>query len=384
MEELNEKQGFFNKMKSIFSLKADSASYEEIEEGIISGANLYGTNMCILILSIVIASIGLNMNSIATIIGAMLISPLMGPIIAIGYGIATNNIKLTKTALTNLSLQIVIALITSTIYFLISPIKTETSEILNRVYPTIWDVLIAIFGGLAGIIGITRKEKSNVIPGVSIATALMPPICTAGFGIATGNIEHFAGAIYLFLINSFFIGLTALIVTKILKIPVKENINNKKAIRTKILGTAFCIIMIIPSVIFAVNIANDTFIRKNVDKYISSEFVFDSTKVLKTNLDVKNNTLRVVLIGQKINDEQLSKLLEVKNKYGLSKIELTIDQSAIGESFTQEEIDQIVENDIYYDNSAFKIEEDGKIVELEKEIQALKAEINQMKKGLEK
>ena len=384
MEELNEKQGFFNKMKSIFSLKADSASYEEIEEGIISGANLYGTNMCILILSIVIASIGLNMNSIATIIGAMLISPLMGPIIAIGYGIATNNIKLTKTALTNLSLQIVIALITSTIYFLISPIKTETSEILNRVYPTIWDVLIAIFGGLAGIIGITRKEKSNVIPGVSIATALMPPICTAGFGIATGNIEHFAGAIYLFLINSFFIGLTALIVTKILKIPVKENINNKKAIRTKILGTAFCIIMIIPSVIFAVNIANDTFIRKNVDKYISSEFVFDSTKVLKTNLDVKNNTLRVVLIGQKINDEQLSKLLEVKNKYGLSKIELTIDQSAIGESFTQEEIDQIVENDIYYDNTAFKIEEDGKIVELEKEIQALKAEINQMKKGLEK
>ncbi len=161
MEELNEKQGFFNKMKNIFSLKADSASYEEIEEGVVSGANLYGTNMCILILSIVIASIGLNMNSIATIIGAMLISPLMGPIIAIGYGIATNNIKLTKTALTNLSLQIVIAIITSTIYFLISPIKTETSEILNRVYPTIWDVLIAIFGGFAGIIGTTRKEQCN-------------------------------------------------------------------------------------------------------------------------------------------------------------------------------------------------------------------------------
>ena len=384
MEEVNEKQGFFDRMKNIFSLKSDSASYEEIEEGIVSGANLYGTNMCVFILSIVIASIGVNMNSIATIIGAMLISPLMGPIIAVGYSIATNNIKLTKTALTNLSLQIVIALITSTIYFLISPIKTETSEILNRVYPTIWDVLIAIFGGFAGIIGITRKEKSNVIPGVSIATALMPPICTAGFGIATANIEYFGGAIYLFLINSFFIGLTALIVTKILKIPVKENINTKKANRTKILGTAFCIIMIIPSVVFAMNIANDTLIRKNVDKYINSEFVFDSTKVLKTNLDVRNNTLRVVLIGQKINDEQLSKLLEVKNKYGLSKIELTIDQSAIGESFTQEEINEIVENDIYYDNSAFKIEEDGKILELEKEIQALKTEINQMKKGLEK
>lgn len=212
----------------------------------------------------------------------------------------------------------------------------------------------------------------------------MPPICTAGFGIATGNIEHFAGAIYLFLINSFFIGLTALIVTKILKIPVKENINTKKANRTKILGTAFCIIMIIPSVVFAMNIANDTLIRKNVDKYINSEFVFDSTKVLKTNLDVRNNTLRVVLIGQKINDNQLSKLLEVKNKYGLSKIGLTIDQSAIGESFTQEEINEIVENDIYYDNSAFKIEEDGRILELEKEIQALKTEINQMKKDIKR
>lgn len=229
-----------------------------------------------------------------------------------------------------------------------------------------------------------QQEKSNVIPGVSIATALMPPICTAGFGIATGNIEHFAGAIYLFLINSFFIGLTALIVTKILKIPVKENINTKKANRTKILGTAFCIIMIIPSVVFAMNIANDTLIRKNVDKYINSEFVFDSTKVLKTNLDVRNNTLRVVLIGQKINDNQLSKLLEVKNKYGLSKIGLTIDQSAIGESFTQEEINEIVENDIYYDNSAFKIEEDGRILELEKEIQALKTEINQMKKDIKR
>lgn len=379
MEEVNEKQSIWKKIRRIFSLKLDLAEEDQIEEGIISSAKLYGTNMCILICSIVIASIGLNMNSVATIIGAMLISPLMGPIIAIGYSIATNNMKLAKTALTNLVLQIIIALTASTIYFYISPIKTETSEILNRVYPTIWDVLIAIFGGIAGIIGITRKEKSNVIPGVSIATALMPPICTAGFGLATGSIEHFAGAMYLFLINSFFIGLTAAIVTRILKLPVKENIKSKTTTHIRIAITIFCIIMIVPSVIFAINVAQDTFLRKNVDRYISTEFSFDNTKVLKTNLDVKNNTLRVVLIGKKIDDEQLNKLLNKKDNYGLTKINLTIDQSAIGESFTEEEIEQIVEKDIYYDNSAFQTEENKKIDELEKEIQALKSEINQMK-----
>ncbi len=372
-------KSFWQRIKTAFSLRMDVASNEEIEETITSGSNLYGTNMCILIFSIVIASIGLNMNSIATIIGAMLISPLMGPIIAVGYSIATNNLKLFKNSLLNLIIMVTIALISSTIYFAISPMKTETTEILNRVYPTIWDVLIAIFGGLAGIVGLTRKEKSNVIPGVSIATALMPPICTAGFGIASRNIEYFAGATYLFLINSFFIGLMAAIVTKILRIPVKEERKTSQAIRIKFAVAIFCIVMIIPSVIFAVNTVQDSFTRKNVDKYISSEFNFNKTKILKTNLDVKESKLRIVLIGEKIDDKELEKLLALKDKYNLSKIELTIDQSAIGESLSEEEIEKIIEEDISYENSSFQIKEDKKITELEKEIQLLKQEIDELK-----
>ena len=153
--------------------------------------------MCILMLAILIASIGLNMNSTAVIIGAMLISPLMGGITAIGYGIATNDLTLSKGAAIRLCIQVVICLITSTIYFTISPITTASSELLARTTPTAWDVLIALFGGLAGVIGQTRKEKSNVIPGVAIATALMPPLCTAGYGLARHRLDYFGGALYL-------------------------------------------------------------------------------------------------------------------------------------------------------------------------------------------
>ena len=166
---------FIQGLRNMFSLRWDMADPDEIHNTIISGAKLQGTNMCILMLAILIASIGLNMNSTAVIIGAMLISPLMGGITAIGYGIATNDLTLSKGAAIRLGIQVVICLITSTIYFTISPITTASSELLARTTPTAWDVLIALFGGLAGIIGQTRKEKSNVIPGVAIATAPMPP-----------------------------------------------------------------------------------------------------------------------------------------------------------------------------------------------------------------
>lgn len=183
--------------------------------------------MCILMLAILIASIGLNMNSTAVIIGAMLISPLMGGITAIGYGIATNDLTLSKGAAIRLGIQVVICLITSTIYFTISPITTASSELLARTTPTAWDVLIALFGGLAGIIGQTRKEKSNVIPGVAIATALMPPLCTAGYGLARHRLDYFGGALYLFFINSFFICLAAIVVLKLLRLPHGNDISRR-------------------------------------------------------------------------------------------------------------------------------------------------------------
>lgn len=192
-------------LKDAFSLESDTANYEEIRTRLVEGGQVTGTNMCVLMLAIFIASIGLNMNSTAVIIGAMLISPLMGSIQAAAYGTATADLRLFRKSVIGLMFQVMVCLITSTLYFLISPISTTTSELLARTQPTIWDVLIALFGGIAGIIGITRKEKSNVIPGVAIATALMPPLCTCGYGIATGQWRFLLGAGYLFLVNSYFI-----------------------------------------------------------------------------------------------------------------------------------------------------------------------------------
>ena len=163
-----------------------------------------GANLWILIFAILVASVGLNVNSTAVIIGAMLISPLMGPIMGVGLAAGINDFELLKKSLKNLGIAIAISIITSTIYFSFTPLNDAQSELLARTEPSIWDVLIALFGGLAGIVAGSRKEKSNAIPGVAIATALMPPLCTAGYGLATGNVYYFFGAFYLFFINSVF------------------------------------------------------------------------------------------------------------------------------------------------------------------------------------
>ncbi len=165
----------------------------------------------ILMCAIFIASIGLNMNSTAVIIGAMLISPLMTPIVGMGFGLALFDLRLVKQSLQLLSTQVIVSLLVSTLYFWISPLTHASSELVARTSPTIWDVLIAIAGGIAGVIGSRKKEANNIVPGVAIATALMPPICTAGYGLANGNSQFFFGALYLFFINCIFIMLTNLI-----------------------------------------------------------------------------------------------------------------------------------------------------------------------------
>jgi len=184
-----------------------------------------GTNLWILIFAIIIASVGLNMNSAAIIIGAMLISPLMGPIIGIGLGAGINDFELIKKSLRNLALASSISILTSAIYFWITPLGEASSELLSRTKPTIWDVLIALAGGLAGVIATSRKEKTNAIPGVAIATALMPPLCTSGYGLATGNWAYFLGALYLYFSNCVIISLSTLFIVRLLKYPTAEYIN---------------------------------------------------------------------------------------------------------------------------------------------------------------
>ena len=229
-KQLNERKNTYSFKRifhAAFNLSADQASYEEIDERIESGVVLRGTNMCILILAIFIASVGLNMNSTAVIIGAMLVSPLMGAIMGIGFALAIYDTDLLKRSATVLLFEVVVALTTSTVYFMLTPISTPSSELLARTSPTLWDVIIAVCGGLAGMIGTTRKEKSNILPGVAIATALMPPLCTAGYGLAVGNLRYFAGAMYLFCINGIFIAISTMLITVFLRLPSKKTANEE-------------------------------------------------------------------------------------------------------------------------------------------------------------
>ena len=204
----------------MFSLRDDLDDLDEIDANIRSGVEIFGTNLWVLIFAILIASVGLNMNSTPVIIGAMLISPLMGPIIGMGYGLAINDMAFVRKALSSFAIFTAISLITSIVYFYISPLKEPGSELLARTSPTLWDVLIAFFGGAAGIIAITRRGISNVVPGMAIATALMPPLCTAGYSIARGKWEWMGGAIYLYMLNTVFIAYATLLFIKLMRLNV--------------------------------------------------------------------------------------------------------------------------------------------------------------------
>ena len=208
------------KIRKAFSLSEDSASNEEIRQRLLDGGHLTGTNMCVLICAMIIASVGLNMSSTAVIIGAMLISPIMGSILACAYGSVAADYSVLRNHAIGFGLQIAISVSAAAIYFFLSPVKEPTVELIARTSPTFYDVLIAFFGGLAGIIGQTRVDKANtVIPGVAIATALMPPLCTCGYAIANARWDMLLGAGYLFFINTYFIYLAASIILAVLKIP---------------------------------------------------------------------------------------------------------------------------------------------------------------------
>ena len=241
----------------LFDLHHDQDDPEAIDATIRDAVRLGGTNLWVLIFAILLASIGLNVNSPAVIIGAMLISPLMGPIIGIGYGAGINDFCLIRTALRNLGIFVAISLLTSTLYFLVSPLALAHSELLARTSPSLWDVLVAFFGGSAGIVAATRRHKSPVIPGVAIATALMPPLCTAGYGLATGNLGFFLGAFYLFSINGVFIALATLLFVKLLKLPQHTYINDATRRRARLVIFATVAATALPSAYLAYRLVQD-------------------------------------------------------------------------------------------------------------------------------
>lgn len=309
-----------------FNLGEDKADELQIVEAISRDVHFKGTNLWTLIFAIFIASIGLNVNSTAVIIGAMLISPLMGPIMGIGLAIGINDFDLLKKGAKNLAIAAVFSVATSTFYFTITPLHDASSEILARTNPSIWDVFIAFLGGMAGIVAGTRKEKSNVIPGVAIATALMPPLCTAGFGIATGQWYFVLGAMYLFFINSLFICLATFLIVKHLKFHKKEFATPEMEKRVSRYILTIVTLTVLPSIYMAYRIVQRSIFESNANKFVQTEFNFARTQVVTRHYtyDGGHGKIELLLVGQPLPEALLDSIKRKTGKYGLAGTELVV------------------------------------------------------------
>ena len=335
-----------------FDLRQEKEDEEETIESLKKGVEFRGTNLWVLIFAIFLASLGLNTNSTAVIIGAMLISPLMGPIMGFGLGLGITDFDLVKRSLRNYLTATLFSVVTATIYFLISPISEAQSELLARTSPTIYDVLIAFFGGLAGIVAGSTKSKGNVIPGVAIATALMPPLCTAGFGLATGNLSYFLGAFYLYFINTVFISLSTYIVVRVLKYPNKEFLDKKRAMVVRRYMMIIVTCTIIPSLYLTYRVLRNTVFDEQVRSFVNKELDFPNTQVLSRTVAVDTagrKALNVVLLGDEVPDMMIETARARMRDYGLGGIGLNI-QQGFGSDVDINELKSVLMKDLYKNN----------------------------------
>ena len=330
------------KLKVLFNLSGDQADIFEIDKRISDGAVVRGSNLYILIFAILIASIGLNMNSTAVVIGAMLISPLMGVIINFSFGVASQDFIRARSSIWKLIIQVVVSIITSTIYFKMSPMNTFSSELMARTMPTFWDVLIAFFGGFSAIIALTRKNSvSNVIPGAAIATALMPPLCTVGYCLAQAEWLRALGALYLFTINAVFICLSSMIGLYIMNIVnVKAILQNKRQRRFLALTV---IIAILPSTVLAWYSVEQDRIDRSYKNFIDNEFVFENTQIVKSEIYTSDKLIEVFLMGDRITVEELSQVEKSLPEYKLDGYELNVVQTSIAGGFSKDEISSMMD-----------------------------------------
>lgn len=346
--------------------------YDATVDYISKSVEFSGVNVWILFFAIIIASVGLNVNSTAVIIGAMLISPLMGPITGLGLAVGTFDEDLLKQSLKNLAIMVGISLIASTLYFLISPISDARSELLARTQPTIFDVFIAFFGGLAGIVATSRKSQSiTIISGVAIATALMPPLCTAGFGIATGQIWYFLGAFYLFFINSFFIALATFVMVRFLHFPQKKYVDESRNRTVRRLISIFTLIVLIPSIYLAGDVVKEAAFNTQSLKFIK-EFQenenYQDIQVISSDREYhhRSQTVSMSLVGNPLSQREISDLQNsLQNAYGLKKAKLIVRQT--GESIDITKQNEIIE-DILDKKDAALAQKDSTIADLRSKI----------------
>ena len=319
-------ESFYRKIRQAFNLDRDKEFYHRTEDSIISGIHFKGFNLYILICAILICSLGLDVNSTAVIIGAMLISPLMGPIIGMGFGLGTTNWDILKTAGRNYLIATLIALLTSTLYFLISPLHLEQSELLVRTQPTIYDVLIAFFGGFAGIMATATKQKGNVIPGGAIAIALMPPLCTAGFWLAALNYNFLLGALYLYIINTVFIVMATFLAFQLLRMPIRQS-NPEGIRRAKGIALAIMVVTFLPAVYLGFNLFQKTKFTSNARKFIDEATQLPENYLFFSKIDYGTKSIELVYGGAEIADSTKSSISSKRKQYDLEDAEIKIVES---------------------------------------------------------
>ena len=317
-------------------------SIREYREKLYDDLHVRLRDTLILMCAIFIASIGLNVNSTAVVIGAMLISPIMTPIVGLGVGLAIFDTRLIKQSLVVLFTQVLVSLLVSTLYFWMSPLSYASSELIARTSPTIWDVLIAIAGGIAGVIGSRKKEANNIVPGVAIATALMPPICTAGYGLANGNVRFLFGALYLFLINCVFIMLINIVGTRIFMRKSPLSSFNELNIKMKIGLISLIVLLVLPASYSAVTLTMDQARKEGIKQFVENEFA--NHTVINQVYKSSNNELVLTVVGDPISEEELETIRQKQASYGIQSVQLKVKQFNNSTKIDSETIKEFYEN----------------------------------------
>lgn len=319
---------FMNSLKHYLNIR-EGVDIPSTVESIKKDVEFKGYNIYILVFSIFIASIGLNVNSTAVIIGAMLISPLMGPIVGVGLAVGTIDLKLLRRSIKNLGITVLFSVAASTLYFSISPIHEDSHELLSRTTPTILDAFVAIFGGLAGIMASSRREKNNAVPGVAIATALMPPLCTAGYGIASGNLNYFLGAFYLFLLNSLFITLSTVVVVRFVGFPKVDFINSKRERQVKRSIYAFTFLVLLPSGFIFWNVIQESIFLQRANEFVKEHIDNEHTSVIKSEpiYNRDGGVIKLFLMGEVLKPADIKNLEHEMVVSGLENTRLVIRQN---------------------------------------------------------
>ncbi|GAE14142.1 hypothetical protein IX307_000664 [Bacteroides pyogenes] len=372
-----------SKNKKIFAIKSFLKEYLDLRkdrenelatvDSIRKGVEFKGANLWILIFAIFMASLGLNVNSTAVIIGAMLISPLMGPIMGVGLSVGLNDFELMKRSLKSFLITTAFSVATATIFFLITPLVEARSELLARTSPTIYDVFIGLFGGMAGVVALSTKEKGNVIPGVAIATALMPPLCTAGYGLASGNLIYFFGAFYLYFINSVFISLATFIGVRVMHFHRKEFVDKarEKTVRRYIIWIV--VLTMCPAVYLTYDIVKSTFYEASANRFVNEELSFENTQVLDRKISYEKKEIRVVLVGPEVPEASITIARSKLDNYKLKDTKLTVLQGMNSGMVDVSSIRALVMEDFYKNSELRLLEQQRKIEGLETSLEQYKS-----------